>query len=493
MRLVGEPEDALSRRVEPPATLPDEASDTEADLRDHIDTKANLAETDQEPNPGLDEPDHAKAYLRKHDDPLCVHLAHGDPALSAKVFDRNGWITADRKHRYHLVTSVYREDHQRDRSRNHDQEQLEETSHIGHPTSADAGFPPGFSPAHHTVEPMANLRYTELTSCETSGAVGVVIDPNNPERIVREISPAASTDFYFVTRPSMRRRVYLAAFAFARLTVLALYLFPLLVLAKIVFWAMHDARGEWLTIGFVAVVLLVGAGLSLVLLTYPFGGPRSKKGTVRQFRWPSHDSAAQHPLGQTKIGNIPLRAGRELETALPSAQQQLPQPIRLRGIARAYADRDSGGALVTDAWEVDAKVCSRFFSGCALVIEGPEQPPVVVAFDAAPWIVANYSSRRPSQSPPSSLAVDISSPLAEATRSFAIAMEGARTFEIRDGDEIEIVAPVGATVADINAIRIDGQPYHRAQGAGPYRGHTTAALLLEVTGSAPLLLLTPRP
>jgi hypothetical protein len=225
-----------------------------------------------------------------------------------------------------------------------------------------------------------------------------------------------------------------------RLLVRALYLFPILVVVKIVLHVVHPTPEEdYITVAFVVLVVALFGVLALVMLFFALLGPRSsrEKQTHLVFRPPT---ARQADL-------VRVRA----------------QSGAVRVVGRANAGLDRGATILEDSWGDDAGTIVRSFEGSSFVVAPEDGTPVVVELQACPVLVGSYGTPEPAQ--------------------LVIPGVGAVTplgrFALRQGDRVEVIANEGHPGT---------HPLLHGDGPNPYREAESVALVVMSGPSSPVMI-----
>ncbi len=184
-----------------------------------------------------------------------------------------------------------------------------------------------------------------------------------------------------------------------RVLVRALYLFPLLVVVKIVLYAMHVAWGDYITVGFVGLVVALFGMFVVVMLLMAIAGPRPKSTTTTLVFFPPKPADAERIIAEV-----------------------VPSPA-LRMTGRVDAGLDEGAVVLEEHWGDNGGTIVRFFEGSSFVVFPDGASPVVVELEACPVVLARYDAGKDHLAVPGIGAV---APLGH--------------FVLRQGERVEIVA-----------------------------------------------------
>jgi hypothetical protein len=254
--------------------------------------------------------------------------------------------------------------------------------------------------------------------------------------------------------PSARLRLYGGATTLLRLLARGIYLFPVLLVAKVALLVADSWYGDLITVAFVVLVVAFFAVLAATLLLHLLVGPRSERAARTTFR-----------LDLPEVGDHERILGMSAH------------PKRYRGLVQAGLA--PGQPVISDQWlERDGMVWRLFEGRCfAVVAEG--ETPVVVDLAACPVLLGPYVDTR---AEPSAAALVLARSLADLGEA-----SGARC-ELRQGDLVEVLAA-------------DAQPLDRLEDErlaavlsttgerGPYRaGGDAGAIVVRSTLEQPAVL-----
>ncbi len=265
-----------------------------------------------------------------------------------------------------------------------------------------------------------------------------------------------------------------------------LYIFPLLVLVKLGL-RLAGIESAWITVAFVAVVVLLFALLSLLMLLFPFVGPRSGRDPRPELAIPDSAAARQalEALGQPSLAL--LDAGQLAALCHPGAP--MPPAIRLRG--RLSGGPGIDGALLSDRWLLrDDGTAVRAFAGRHFAVLAEGQPPVVVELDGAPWLAARYAGR-PFALPPGTDSPAFVELIAAHDLDHETLRRDGRGYELHAGEEVELLALGYTLLHDASELIIDGRPSQLAGAAakGPYRrAGASPCLLVRCSPTTPIVI-----
>ena len=238
-----------------------------------------------------------------------------------------------------------------------------------------------------------------------------------------------------------------------RLLARGIYLFPILLVAKIVLFAIHSWYGDLITVAFVVLVVAFFATLAAALLLHLMVGPRSQRAARSSVRLDlPHDADHQRIL------------------------RALPTTARHRG--RIQAGLAPGQPVIVERWLEHAGTVFRLLEGRCFAVVAEDEPPVVVDLAACPLLLAPYADS-PSEPPPGAMVL---------ARAIGNPGEGsARWCELRQGDMVEILAAVEQPIDRLDDDRVAEVLAATAEG-GPYRAGRTPGVLVRSTLDAPVII-----
>ena len=241
-----------------------------------------------------------------------------------------------------------------------------------------------------------------------------------------------------------------------RVSALALYLFPLLVIAKIVLFFSESVWSDYITVGFVLLVVVFFAFFALTVLSYAIVGPRSKRATALAFEPPSANDVE-----------------RVVARFVPNAT------ARVTG--RVHAGLASGEPVLVEEWERGASL-ARFVEARSFAIlpDDGTTMPCAVAIAGAPVLVAQYadddeSARALTTAANLRLRGDAREP---APRSRCV---------LRQGQRVAIIARKSELATGIEDRRLLEHIADDGPG-GPYRGAETQGIVVRSTAEEPLVI-----
>jgi len=271
--------------------------------------------------------------------------------------------------------------------------------------------------------------------------------------------------------------------------VVALYIAPLLVAARLVFYLFNRPDGDWITVGFVGLVVLFFLLLAIMILLFPFVGPRSTRKVAPALGLDTDLDGALGPLG---LSSLRAQAPAELaELCQSAAPGEMTSPLRLHGRVRA-----GGAPVLADRWLARGDTAARLLAGRPFVLE-QDGPPVVV--DPGAWVLL-VDRYRGAGSQPLALPAGVGEELgrwtsrnSDGTITLEEIVDQGRLAEVLDGSEIEIVAPAGGRVIEnIDELVVAGRRVmseNERGGGSPYRAdRVRRGLLLSGEHAAPLVL-----
>ncbi len=230
-------------------------------------------------------------------------------------------------------------------------------------------------------------------------------------------------------KPRAALGIYTLATSLLRVLVRLLYLFPILILVKIVLFAMHKPASDGITLAFVGLVVALFGMFAFVMLLIAILGPRSTRGAT---------------------GELVFRAPRDSEADNIIARVVSRTPIRVVG--RVDAGLDPGATVLEESWsEKDGKMV-RSVEASSFVVFPDEGAPVVVEIAACPILIARYEHDE------TSLA----------------------RFVLKQGDRVEVAAKTSHPGTHVALQKIDE--------AKPYREAESTAMAITSSDDTPLVI-----
>lgn len=236
-----------------------------------------------------------------------------------------------------------------------------------------------------------------------------------------------------------------------RLTARALYLFPILIIAKIVLWLLREPAGDYITVGFVLLVCFFFANFAVTILLHAIMGPRSSRRTTARL-----------------VFEPPA-----LEDVEKVAAAMRPD-VRVTG--RVDAGLAEGEPVLVEEWSSSDDGLSRYVEGRSFVVIPDTGAPCVVELVASPLLIARYDEESISAL---TIAGTLGSSDAPGPRSRCI---------IRQGQRVAI-----AGHDPIPAVRIEDARLRALLPANalpdPYRGAEATGILIRSTPERPVIIL----
>lgn len=237
-----------------------------------------------------------------------------------------------------------------------------------------------------------------------------------------------------------------------RILARALYVFPALIVAKLILWLVGSWYGDLITVAFVLLVVAFFAALALWLMLHAIVGPRSTRtrGAALAFAPPS------------------ARDAERIAGALPPA-------TTARFVGTVDAGLTPGEPVVVEEWsERDGRLL-RLVEGRSFVLRASDRAPAAVELAGAPILLG-----RPDE-PASSAALVVASALAPSRP------EPTWRSVLRQGDRVELAAEGAVAGLPIE------HPGLRAlvassSASGPYRAGEGSTVLARSTPEAPVVL-----
>lgn len=293
-------------------------------------------------------------------------------------------------------------------------------------------------------------------------------------------------------------RVFAWIASLTRAVALLFWLFPLLLIPKIVFWVLDNRLGDWITVAFVALAVLLFALLSLLVLMHAFVGPRSRRRRALALDEapPSVDDAA----AWLKRAVPPPTTAAELRQRLANPQDA---PLRLRGrLGRARGTLE-GAVLFRDSFRATLPL-ARLTRARGFVLwpegeQGDEDamlPPLLVELPEPPIVLARYGAA-PDHHDPALGERFVSDydgwiPALERHGRPLDQLFAGPTCVLCDGQEVELIAFGVEPLEDLAEARLAGRPLETDRdrsSAGPYRAAARQrSLRLVCTARTPLIL-----
>jgi hypothetical protein len=289
-------------------------------------------------------------------------------------------------------------------------------------------------------------------------------------------------------------RFYELLKAATRPVVKALYIFPVLLVAKLVLWLMGHPAGDVITVMFVGLVVLCFSLLALLVLLYPLVGPRSGRRKELELR-PPGAGALPEVLRRAQLADLPLHGPAEL-ARICDGQAPADGPLRVRGrLQPCVAEHE--GPLLRDHWLERQGTVARLLLAHPLALVAEGQPPLLVTFEDAPTVLGP-------QRDAGGAGGDPDPGFERALRGWLQERAGGRlepgalllapACVLAPGDELELVAAGSEVVQDVSQLALGGHPVRlpgerQGQDQGPYRRDAAGrGLLVTCRPNAPLVL-----
>ena len=277
-----------------------------------------------------------------------------------------------------------------------------------------------------------------------------------------------------------------------RFFVKVLYLFPLLLLAKLVLLLLDHRAGDMITVAFVGLVVLFFSVLALLMLLYAVAGPPSRRTPVPRLRLPEAydlgaalERAGYQPLEDTAPHLLAERCEPEAEEG---------EPIRVRGRVVGNTDQGEGDVVLRDCWlGLDGQV-ARVLVGSNFAVVRAGHPPVVVALDRAIHLVLVGPFRDTGGAAFAHLPAQDRWLKARAGGLTTEAVDsGGQQCTLHVGDVVELVAGRYSPIRSMDDYTASGQRLALGSGArdpkNPYRGDTpTRGLEVGSDEGAPMII-----
>jgi hypothetical protein len=221
-------------------------------------------------------------------------------------------------------------------------------------------------------------------------------------------------------------RVYVGATRLLRVLVRTLYMFPILLVTKVALHLMHAPGGDYITVGFVVLVIALFGVFAAVMMLLALVGSRSQRqaGMTTAFRPPS----------RREIDGLIART-------LPKAA------VTVTG--RVDAGLEPGATVLEERWGNNAGTLVRFVEGGSFAVLPDGGEPIIVDLTACPLVLAQYEHER---------------------EPFAVPGIGAVTplgrYVLRQGETVEVIASHGKPAAHPLLLNTAAAtPYRESEGA----------------------------
>lgn len=306
------------------------------------------------------------------------------------------------------------------------------------------------------------------------------------------------------TRDKGSARVFTVVASLTRAVAILFWLFPLLLIPKIVLWLLDSRIGDWITVAFVALAVLLFSLVSVVVLLHAVVGPRSR----RQLQLaldeapPSIDDALAWLQRDPVVATTAALLRKRL-TSDGLASDDRHAPLRLRGrLGGATAAAREGKVLLRDSFRSTLPLARLtrargflFWPAGEGGDEDDSRPPLLVELFEPPTLLARYD-KAPEHDEPElgeRFVADYdawSKSLDRQGRRLEHLFNGP-TCLLRDGQDVELIAFDVEPVEDLAEARLAGRPLELDQdrkNAGPYRGAARQrSLRLSSTAQSPLI------
>lgn len=259
--------------------------------------------------------------------------------------------------------------------------------------------------------------------------------------------------------PPTAARVHEAVGRLLRALAVALWAAPLLVVAKLITWALDLAIGDWLTVGFVCLVVALFATMAVWSVTFLVAGSRAERDAKSGL---AIDVARPDQLDEVRRllpVSLPLSPAKTLQAWADG--EQPPAGLCVRGAVDAGGDVAPGEPVYVETWRDEDGALVREVEGRSFVVRVEGAPPIVVRLDGVPIVVApSRALVGGDAAPPPTI--------------------------LHQGDEVELIATGVRLVPRLEDYRL-GDRSPAFVPSGDYRQEATAAL--EVTAAPPSHLL----
>lgn len=249
-------------------------------------------------------------------------------------------------------------------------------------------------------------------------------------------------------------RVYETSARVLRVMSRAIWLFPAMLVPKIILWAMGNPIGDLITVMFVLLVCTFFAVFALTVLFFAIVGSKQQR------------MARSHlAFAEPRAADAPRLLG--------------PAPVRFSG--RIDAGIEEGAPVIVEQWSQGERLvrhveCRSF----ALVADG--KPACVVEVAAAPILMARYRDE-----PAESAALEVASRLEGRTHERG----GVARCVLRQGDVVEVLADDAQRTPRIEDERLRALVDQTGE-AGPYREADASTFLVRCTPERPIVIVAGR-
>jgi hypothetical protein len=265
-----------------------------------------------------------------------------------------------------------------------------------------------------------------------------------------------------------------------RLLVWLLYLFPVLLVPKIVllFFPQRIGTlliGDVITVAWVGLLVVFFAVLAALLALVALAGPRSRRSKGWAVSPPGDVPLARAlaALSPARMRTPDARRLHAIVDELLKGGEAAPTPLQLRGRVERFGS--APGDLLSDRWFEYPSGIVRELAGLPFLLVDEGQPPIVIVPGAATTLLAPYrhdTGARPVVPP-----VDDSPPRASYC------------FTLVEGQRVELCAWEGRAEPDLRELRLEGVACRVDDvEKGPYRGRGLQPALIVTCSAAPLLV-----
>ena len=303
----------------------------------------------------------------------------------------------------------------------------------------------------------------------------------------RNVKPPAA---YYPLHASGLLRFFLNLKDLLRLFVRAIYLFPILLVAKLVLWIMDLWYGDLITVAFVGLLVIFFALFAVWVLLYAFVGPPSKRKGDPRFALPEPDQLREVARRWGSEG-LPVTTGtEELQRLAGGGATEGDDVLRIRGKIHGGYPLDEARSVAVDVWEAgEDQKATRVFAGRTFAVTGEGQPPVLVRLQGAPWIVATWRDDDPRSSETVAEVTGWPSLRDEPQPPIRSGLSAA----LGHGDEVELIVRGWEAIPSVDEAIVAGVPFHLRDPGGeagsPYRGSdVTRGLLVTSSVDHPIIV-----
>jgi hypothetical protein len=274
----------------------------------------------------------------------------------------------------------------------------------------------------------------------------------------------------------------------------AIYISMLLVIVKAALWAAGSLFGDWITIGYVVLLIVFFSALALFLFLFALTHRASAEPPP-----PSLDLQGTTPdraLRAVGLSHASRSGAAEVAKLCERGEADSSRPLRVRGRVRPWGSREP--EVLQEMWATAESDALRLVQACAMLLELEKgAPPVVVQVLAPPVIVSGNRQRGDGTAlllgTDHTLIARLTSWVREASGG-ALSLDSlsqASTLILRAGAEVEVAGWGFEVAPDLDELVVSGRRSRGALASGPspYRGAGgQRALLLTSSPDRPMVI-----